>query len=151
MANALKRFWNSLMEVEEEWDRELDYSDEQSESSVYADQEPEPEPEPERRPVSRRNTAANVTAFPNAYSGKVIIYRPVSYEDTQNTIDNLKAHKPVIVNMEQIEVEVAQRILDFMSGACYALSGRVYKVSSRIFMVAPANVDIVGSPEGSRQ
>ena len=147
MANAIKRLWNSLMEVEGDWDRELYYQEEQSTSYSYADEEPEPE----RRPSSRRSTSANVTTFPNAYSGKMIVYRPVSYEDTQNIIDNLKTHKPVIVNMEQIEVDIAQRILDFMSGACYALSGRVYKVSSRIFIVAPANIDIIGSSDGSRE
>ena len=146
MANAIKRLWESLMENGDDWDRELDYSDEQSERG-YEDAEPEQE----RRQSSRRNAQTNVTAFPGAYSGKMIVYRPVSYEDTQNIIDNLKAHKPVIVNMEQIEVEVAQRILDFMSGACYALSGRVYKVSSRIFIVAPANIDIIGSSDGSRE
>ncbi|MBR0135681.1 MAG: cell division protein SepF [Clostridia bacterium] len=147
MANALKRLWNSLMEVEEDWDRELDYSEEQNESYSYEEEEPEQE----RRQSSRRSASANVTAFPNANSGKMIVYRPVSYEDTQNIIDNLKGHKPVIVNMEQIEVDVAQRILDFMSGACYALNGRVYKVSSRIFIVAPANIDIIGSSDGSRE
>ena len=78
-------------------------------------------------------------------------FRPVSYEDTQNIIDNLKGRKPVIVNMEQIEVETAQRILDFMSGACYAVDGRLYKVSARIFLVAPANYDIIGSSDGFRE
>lgn len=145
MANAIKRLWNSLIEVEEDWDRELDYPEDSGESSYSYD---EIIPEQERR---QRRSQAPVTSIGNAYSGKMIVYRPVSYEDTQNIIDNLKGHKPVIVNMEQIEVEVAQRILDFMSGASYALNGRVYKVSSRIFIVAPANIDIIGSSDGSRE
>ena len=49
------------------------------------------------------------------------------------------------------EVETAQRILDFMSGACYAVDGRLYKVSARIFLVAPANYDIIGSSDGFRE
>ena len=146
MANAIKRLWESLMENGDDWDRELDYSDEQSERG-YEDAEPEQE----RRQSLRRSSSANVTAFPNAYNGKMVVYRPVSYEDTQNIIDNLTAQKAVIVNMEQIDVEVAQRILDFMSGASYAVNGRVYKVSSRIFIVAPASVNIVGSSDGSRE
>ncbi|MBQ4429298.1 MAG: cell division protein SepF [Clostridia bacterium] len=145
MANAIRKFWNSLMEVEEDWESELDYPEEQRESYSYEYEEPEQE----RRQSTRRSNQANVTAFPGAYSGKLIVYRPVSYEDTQNIIDNLKAQKAVIVNMEQIDVEVAQRILDFMSGASYAVNGRVYKVSSRIFIVAPANINIVGSSDGS--
>ncbi|MBR5947537.1 MAG: cell division protein SepF [Clostridia bacterium] len=147
MANAIKRIWDSLMEVEGDWDGELDYPEESSTSYNYEAEEPEQE----RRQSTRRSTQTNVTAFPGAYSGKLIVYRPVSYEDTQNIIDNLKAQKAVIVNMEQIDVEVAQRILDFMSGASYAVNGRVYKVSSRIFIVAPASVNIVGSSDGSRE
>ena len=145
MANAIRKLWNSLMEIEEDWESELDYPEEQRESYSYESEEPEQE----RRQSIRRSNQANVTAFPGAYSGKLIVYRPVSYEDTQNIIDNLKAQKAVIVNMEQIDVEVAQRILDFMSGASYAVNGRVYKVSSRIFIVAPANINIVGSSDGS--
>ena len=145
MANAIRKLWNSLMEIEEDWESELDYPEEQRESYSYEYEEPEQE----RRQSIRRSNQANVTAFPGAYSGKLIVYRPVSYEDTQNIIDNLKAQKAVIVNMEQIDVEVAQRILDFMSGASYAVNGRVYKVSSRIFIVAPANINIVGSSDGS--
>lgn len=147
MANAIKRFWSSLFEVGD-YEQELDYIDE-----VHEDI-PEREPvivEHERRQPSRRAQQTNVVSLPGAAASKMIVYRPVSYEDTQNIIDNLKSHKPVIVNMEQIEVETAQRILDFMSGACYAVDGRVYKVSSRIFIVAPANIDIIGSAEGFRE
>ena len=97
MANAIRKFWNSLMEVEEDWESELDYPEEQRESYSYEYEEPEQE----RRQSTRRSNQANVTAFPGAYSGKLIVYRPVSYEDTQNIIDNLKAQKAVIVNMER--------------------------------------------------
>ena len=76
---------------------------------------------------------------------KMIVYHPVSYEDTQNIIDNLKNRKPVIVNMEELEMETAQRILDFLSGAVYALNGTMCKISRGIFVVAPNNYDVVGN------
>ena len=67
----------------------------------------------------RRKTAAsnNVVSLPTAAPMKMVVYHPVSYEDTQNIIDNLKSRKPVIVNMEELEIDCAQRILDFMAGA----------------------------------
>jgi len=80
---------------------------------------------------------------------KMIVYYPISYEDTQNIIDNLKSRKPVIVNMEELEVDSAQRILDFMAGAVYALNGTIYKIARGIFVVAPHNYDIIGSGEES--
>lgn len=84
---------------------------------------------------------ANVAAM------KMIVYHPVSYEDAQNIIDNLRARKPVIVNMEDLEVSCAQRILDFLSGAIYALQGTIRKISRNIFVVAPANYDVIGNED----
>ncbi|MBQ1683945.1 MAG: cell division protein SepF [Clostridia bacterium] len=148
MAKGLKKLWDALLEPSDYPEQEeLEYNEEAANSY----KEPEPEPEPRRQSVSRRSQSAGIVNLPGAATNKMIVYRPVSYEDTQNIIDNLKNRKPVIVNMEQIEVETAQRILDFMSGACYAVDGRVYKVSSRIFIVAPANIDIIGSSDGFRE
>ena len=76
---------------------------------------------------------------------KVVIYQPFSYDDTQNIIDNLKTRKPVIVNLEALDIDLAQRVLDFMSGAVYALDGTIHKVSRGIFVLAPSNVDISGN------
>ena len=50
----------------------------------------------------------------------------------------------VILNLEGIDVELAQRIIDFTSGACYSLGGSLQKVSSYIFVLGPSNVDITG-------
>lgn len=148
MAKGLKKLWDALLEPSDMQEQELEYTEELS--NAYS--EPEQEIEPRRPSLgSRRSQGANIVNIPGTATGKMIVYRPVSYEDTQNIIDNLKNRKPVIVNMEQIEVETAQRILDFMSGACYAVDGRVYKVSSRIFIVAPANIDIIGSSDGFRE
>ena len=97
----------------------------------------------------RRQTAAsnNVVSLPTAAPMKMVVYHPVSYEDTQNIIDNLKSRKPVIVNMEELEIDCAQRILDFMAGAIYALDGTIYKISRGIFVVAPTNYDVIGNDD----
>lgn len=83
--------------------------------------------------------------------GKVVVYQPVSYDDTQNIVDNLKERKPVIINLETLDIELAQRVLDFISGAVYALDGTIQKVARGIFVIAPRNIDIAGNiPEESR-
>ena len=43
----------------------------------------------------------------------------------------------VVLNLEGIDVELAQRIIDFTSGACYSLGGSLQKVSSYIFILGP--------------
>jgi FtsZ-interacting cell division protein YlmF len=78
-------------------------------------------------------------------SVRMVVFQPQTYEDTQTIIDNLKTRKPVIVNLENLNVDVAQRVLDFISGAIYALDGSVRKVSKGIFLLAPKGVDISGN------
>jgi cell division inhibitor SepF len=94
---------------------------------------------------NRGKSRSKVVGLPTSGNVKVIVYRPVCYEETQSIIDNLKSRKSVIVNMEDLEISCAQRILDFMSGAIYALNGTIFKVSKGIFVVAPMNVDVVGN------
>jgi len=81
----------------------------------------------------------------SADSVRMVVFQPQTYEDTQTIIDNLKSRKPVIVNLENLNVDVAQRVLDFISGAIYALDGSVRKVSKGIFLLAPKGVDISGN------
>ncbi|MDP2891755.1 MAG: cell division protein SepF [Bacillota bacterium] len=76
---------------------------------------------------------------------KVIVSQPMSYDETQTIIDNLRLRKPVIVNLEMLEVDTAQRVLDFASGAVYALRGNIQKISKGIFVLVPSNVDILGN------
>ena len=137
---------NKLMDwlgfgVEEVTEEDSFVEQEESEQELYET------PCPKQRKERKANNS-KVVSLPAANRNKMVVYYPVSYEDTMNIIDNLKSRKPIIVNMESIDVEVAQRILDFMSGACYALGGIVYKVSSKIFAVAPADYDIIGNSDG---
>ena len=76
---------------------------------------------------------------------KVVVYQPLSFDDTQNIIDNLKNRKPIVVNLDSLDADLAQRVLDFISGAVYSLDGTIQKVSRGIFVLAPSNVDIVGN------
>ena len=124
------------------------------EDEYYAEQEYEEAPHEDNvvklgNRGTRRASApgSNVVSLPSAAQLKMIVYHPISYEDTQNIIDNLKSRKPVIVNMEELELDCAQRILDFMAGAIYALNGTIYKISRGIFVVAPTNYDVIGNGE----
>ena len=77
-------------------------------------------------------------------SMEVCVIKPTSMEDTREIADTLVDNSTVILNLEGIDVELAQRIIDFTSGACYSLGGSLQKVSSYIFVLGPYNVDITG-------
>lgn len=72
-----------------------------------------------------------------------MVTRPNSFDEARDVTDHLKARRTVIVNLEGTEAQVAQRIVDFVSGAVYALNGTVERVGSEIFLFAPNNVGVM--------
>lgn len=73
---------------------------------------------------------------------KMLVIEPKAFDECPKLVDNLKAKKPVIINLEKIESDTARKIFDFLSGATYALNGNVQKVANNIFIFAPENVDV---------
>lgn len=76
---------------------------------------------------------------------EVVVTDPEKYEEAQEICDHIKGKKPVVINLENMDRQTAQRTMDFLSGACYALNGDVQRVASNIFIIAPENVDIANS------
>ena len=74
---------------------------------------------------------------------EVCVIKPSSMEDTREIADTLIDRCTVVLNLEGIDVDVAQRIIDFSSGACYSIAGSLQKISSYIFILTPANVEIL--------
>lgn len=116
-------------------------------SDDYYDDEEEYLPsEIETAPPSIKARRGKVVSMPGGQSPmKMMVYQPSNSDDTQAIIDNIRAHKPVIINLEAQDVDVSQRILDYVSGGVYALGGSIYKVSRGIFVLAPQNVDVNGN------
>lgn len=80
-------------------------------------------------------------------SGKgmeVRVVKPSNMEDTREIADTLLANCTVVLNLEGLDVEIAQRVIDFSSGACYTINGSLQKVSSYIFILTPQSVGISG-------
>ena len=75
---------------------------------------------------------------------EVCVIKPTSVEDAREITETLLASRTVVLNLEGLDLEVAQRIIDFTSGACFAVNGNLQKVSNYIFIVTPSNVDISG-------
>lgn len=98
--------------------------------------------EPYFKPRHKKGKVVNIHT--SSYV-KVVIYQPLSFDDTQSIINNLKTRKPIVVNLESLDTNLAQRVLDFISGAVYALDGTIQKVSRGIFVLAPSNIDIIGN------
>lgn len=75
---------------------------------------------------------------------EVCVIKPRSMEDTREITDTLLANCTVVLNMEGLDVDIAQRIVDFSSGSCYAIDGNLQKVSNFIFIITPSGVEVSG-------
>ncbi|MCH5249628.1 MAG: cell division protein SepF [Lachnospiraceae bacterium] len=75
---------------------------------------------------------------------EVCVIRPTTVEDAREITETLLANRTVVLNLEGLDVEIAQRIIDFTSGSCFAISGNLQKISHYIFIITPASVDISG-------
>lgn len=93
-------------------------------------------------PVTSNNKKNKVVGMPGVQQVKVIISQPNSFEQSEEICEHLKEKKSIIVNLEYVNKDVARRIIDFISGAVYALDGNIQKISNSIFLVAPYNYEI---------
>ncbi len=91
---------------------------------------------PERQPVPMRSASASGL--------ELIIRQPSRFEDSQEICDLLKQDRAIIVNLEKVEPELGQKMMDFISGAIYALDAKIHQISGAIFCISPAKVDISG-------
>ena len=80
----------------------------------------------------------------NNAGNKMILLEPRAFSEAQNIADYLKARNTVVVNLKRVTPEVAKRIVDFLSGAVYAISGDLQKLGNGIFLCTPNNVNIEG-------
>jgi len=96
----------------------------------------------ENRVIAMQNNAA-VNRITSQF--KMVVIEPKSFDESPKLVDNLKAKKPVIINLEKLESDTARKIFDFLSGATYALNGNVQKIANNIFVFVPENVDVTSS------
>ena len=127
------------------------FGTELEEEEEEVEEEKEQQPTPPRpntaiaphRPSSPSPAAKNpqpAGRFTNAM--KMVVIEPQNFDESPKLVDSLKAKKPIIINLENLETDTARKIFDFLSGATYALNGNMQKVANNIFVFAPENVSV---------
>ncbi|MBP3337654.1 MAG: cell division protein SepF [Clostridia bacterium] len=115
-----------------------EYDEEQEE--FFDSQEEQTEDEP-LIPTGKRGKVVNIHTTTQL---KVVVIQLQDFDDARDIADHLKAKKPVVINLEKLEKDVARRVVDFLSGVVYGVDGNIQKVASGIFLLAPYNVGIMG-------
>ncbi len=97
--------------------------------------------ESEPTPAAKRGKVVNINATTQF---RVVVIQPENFDEAKEIADHLKERKPVVINLELMDKDSAQKIFDFLNGAIYALGGSVQKVATNIYLIAPYNVTIMG-------
>ena len=88
---------------------------------------------------------------PGTSGNKMIHLEPRAFSEAQTIADYLKSRNTVVVNLKRVTPEVAKRIVDFLSGALYAIEGDLQKLGNGIFLCTPNNVNVEGKISGEEK
>ena len=156
-------FWDNIKKFAQPYADE-DYDDYEDEDT-YEEAAQESAPRG-RRPSPFANAAAETTdtyepaAAPvsttPSFSGQVlnmagkqevVLFHAKTFDDAAKAADELRRKKAVILNMENVDKALTRRVVDFLSGAVYALDGSVKKIAQSTYLFCPHNMAVVGDLE----
>ena len=78
----------------------------------------------------------------NSACAKIMVVKPGSYDEAREIADAIKNRKIVLVNTTAMETKTAQRLVDFISGACCVLGAQLQEVEQRVYLLSPSNVEV---------
>ena len=157
-------FWDNVKKFAQPYSDD-DYDDYEDEMTDYAEEEEEAAPRKRRspfaaaEPISAPETPAPVSApaAPTGFGGQVlnmasgkqevVLFHAKTFDDAARAADELRRKKAVILNMENVDKSLTRRVVDFLSGAVYAVDGSVKKVAQSTYLFCPHNMDVVGDLE----
>lgn len=144
----------NLMKLNDDDDYEEEYDDEEYEApkksrfskKSYSEDDTDDYIDKEvSKPTSRqKQVKPKVIPMRSKNGMEVCVIKPATIEDGREITNTLVSGRAVILNLEGIHVELAQRIIDFTSGSCFAIDGNMQKVSNYIFIATPPSVEISG-------
>lgn len=105
-----------------------------------------------QEPDAKQARRSQIMAIPGTSAPKkncdMVLIKARVYDDLQNIARNIKEQKVAIVNFEDMDKETAQRMVDFLSGAVFALDGESKKVSGSTFLFSSSQVNLAGQIMG---
>ena len=75
---------------------------------------------------------------------QVIVVKPEKYSDAAAIADHFKNKKTVVLNLDNTNKDVANRLIDFLGGVAYAADGDLKRIANTTYIIVPVNVDISG-------
>lgn len=130
-------------------DDEYEYKEEVVEEEEMERKTAKPAKQQTQPASAGNNPNQNIVSLQSVQkSSKVVLLEPRAYAEAQDVADHLKNRRAVVVNLQRIPHDQGKRIIDFLSGTVYAISGDIQKIGTDIFLCTPDNVDVSGNITG---
>ena len=86
----------------------------------------------------------NVIGMPGLSSGiaEVVVIEPHSFDEMPQVVQTLRERKSVVLNLNVMDPEEAQRAVDFVAGGTYAIDGHQERIGESIFLFTPSCVKV---------
>lgn len=140
-------FWNKMLDT-------MGFKEERDDEYYYEDLEQEEYVEPEYYEPVKRNSASKLSRFsfgssevsvhevPASSKAHIVLMQPMRFEQAQNVVSNLLKGHIVVIDLQSANVEDAVNIVNFVSGAIFAIHGNIQKINEKgaIFLCLPAGV-----------
>lgn len=106
------------------------FSMNEDEEELYED-----EPSGARTVVPLSNASASRRA-----GTEVSVYAPRAFADVTEIADALRNRQVVIVNLQNADRTLLQRVVDFTSGVAYTIDGKIQKLAEAIYLIVPSGI-----------
>jgi cell division inhibitor SepF len=93
-------------------------------------------------PVPRQSRPQPVPAADGGGLAQVHLVVPRGFNDAKQIADRFKRSVPVIVNLQDADIELSKRLIDFASGLTYALNGSMQRIADKVFLLTPPNIEV---------
>ncbi len=104
---------------------------------------PTPHPTMEDIPIER-SQGSNIVNIQATAQLQVVLVKPEVFTDAKAIADHLISKKTVVLNLETASPENRRRIIDFLVGVSYAISGSLKPVANLTYIITPYNVGFIG-------
>ena len=131
--DSFKRF--AGLEKEEEPTNDRDYADDMPSTLNFDDDYGSP------KPYIKSSKPMSIPATTHL---QVIVVKPEKYSDAAAIADHFKNKKTVVLNLDNTNKDVANRLIDFLGGVAYATDGDLKRIANTTYIIVPVNVDISG-------
>ena len=123
----------------EEEEEEQDYVEENEKSKDFDD-----DFGIRRSPISSAPKTGKVLNIPATTRLQVVVVKAEKFTDAATIADNFKNKRAVVLNLDNTNKDVANRLIDFLAGVAYASDGDLKRIANTSYILVPYNVDISG-------